>query len=96
MKTEEGRLKDQIKAHLASIKAYRFMPVQMGYGATTLDFLCCIKGRFVGIEAKAPGKKPTRRQELCIEEILAAGGIAFWTDSFRHYKIAMYQNDLLL
>ena len=45
------------------------MPVQVGYGATTLDYLgfCC--GLGFAIEAKRPGGKPTIRQQFVIENI---------------------------
>jgi hypothetical protein len=77
MKDPEAKLKDEVKAWL-SLNAYTYMPVPAGYGAQTLDFLCCINGRFVGIETKAPGKVPTPRQEACMRAIRAAGGIAVW------------------
>lgn len=92
MKTEEGRLKDYVKKQLDLLHAYRYMPVPSGYGQQTLDFLCCIDGRFIGIETKAEGKEPTARQSLCIEEIKAAGGIAFWCDSAPSFMLAMKEH----
>lgn len=41
------------------------------------DIVCCLKGRFVAIEVKQPGKNPTPLQALKMEKISAAGGIAF-------------------
>lgn len=82
MLTPEGRIKRQLRSYLKSIGAYRFSPVQMGLGQTTLDELCCIGGRFVGIEVKAEGKIPTPRQLLTMKEIRRAGGIAVWGDSY--------------
>jgi hypothetical protein len=79
--SEEGNLKKTARIYLKRLGAYRFSPVQMGYGAATIDDLCCIHGRFVGIEYKTKGRKPTPRQELCMKEIIAAGGAAFWCDS---------------
>jgi hypothetical protein len=87
MKTEEGRLKDKIKKHLTALGAYRFMPVQFGYGTQSVDFLCCVKGRFLAIETKAEGKEPTPRQAQCLAEIKQAGGVAFWVDSFESYLL---------
>lgn len=52
----------------------------MGLGAATLDDLVCLRGRFIGIEYKAPGKVPTARQNLTMEQIRQAGGIALWGD----------------
>lgn len=56
------------------------MPVPYGYGASTLDYLICMRGRFIAIETKAPGKKPTDRQKMVIEQIRAAGGATFVID----------------
>ncbi len=75
--TPEGRVKAEIKAWLKAQGAYFFFPVQTGYGATTLDILCCLNGRFVGIECKAGFNKLTNRQSRVINEIRAAGGWAF-------------------
>jgi hypothetical protein len=88
--TEEGLLKIKVKRYLDQLpRMYRYMPVPHGYGTQTLDFLCCINGRFVGIETKAQGQKPTPRQEQCMKAIIAAGGAAFWADSFEGFLIAM-------
>ena len=45
------------------------MPVQTGYGSLTLDYLGSSRGRAFAIETKAPGKKPTMRQEAIIKEM---------------------------
>lgn len=75
--TPEGRVKKQIKEVLKKYGVYYHMPVQNGMGSPTLDFICCYRGIYLGIEAKAPGKKPTARQELTIKLIRDAGGTAF-------------------
>jgi hypothetical protein len=38
------------------------------------DFICCAKGRFLAIEAKAEGKVPTALQYMQLHKITAAGG----------------------
>jgi hypothetical protein len=81
MKGPEAKEKIKVRAYLKKRGAYRFSPVQMGIGASTLDDLVCLHGRFVGIEYKALGKRPTPRQELTIREIRMAGGIAIWGDT---------------
>ena len=53
------------------------MPVPSGYGKATIDYFCCVTGIFLGIEAKAPGEKPTARQEAVLEDIRRAGGSTF-------------------
>lgn len=75
--TPEGKVKKEIKQYLDSIGAYYFMPVQMGYGAKTVDFLVCVNGAFVAIEAKRPGKDATAFQKQTIAQVENAGGIAF-------------------
>jgi hypothetical protein len=75
--TPEGKLKAQVKAYLNERGAYWFMPIGVGYGSATVDFLCCIKGRFVAIETKTLPRKPTPRQFHCLNAVREAGGIAF-------------------
>jgi hypothetical protein len=65
------------------------MPVQSGLGAKTLDYLICIRGFFVGLEAKAPGKSYTPLQEVHKHEIEAAGGTVFLVDGPISLEIAM-------
>jgi hypothetical protein len=40
------------------------------------DLLVCLRGRFVGIEAKQPGESLRPRQRVVLHEIHAAGGVA--------------------
>ena len=77
MTTPEGRVKAEIKAWLKEQGAYLFMPVQSGYGASTIDILACLNGRFIGIEVKAGKNGPTARQKLTLDAIIKAGGLAF-------------------
>ncbi len=89
----EAKVKKEIKAWLDSLGAYWFMPVQTGMGINgTPDFLCCIQGRFLGIETKAPGKKPNPWQDREIARIRKAGGIAFWATSVEDAKQSMMAN----
>jgi hypothetical protein len=56
---------------------YYAMPIGTGYGNSGVpDFLCCINGHFVAIEAKAGRGVPTALQEKNLREIDKAGG---WT-----------------
>ena len=85
--TPEGAVKKKIREYLDEIGAYHFMPVQMGMGARTLDILCCVQGRFIGIEVKRPGiTDPSPLQRITIKKIADAGGVAFTTDSFERAK----------
>jgi len=69
-----------IKVLNAYPESYWFMPVPYGYGKSTLDFLICHYGLFIGIETKTQNGVPTPRQELIIKEISDAGGEAFVID----------------
>lgn len=47
----------------------------------TPDILAVISGRFVAIEVKRPGGKPSKLQLAQLKRIEAAGGVAFVADS---------------
>ncbi len=83
--TPEGRVKAKVKKALDKLgtDCWRFMPVQTGFGSPALDFLLSIRGRFVAIETKAPGKVLTPLQEQTKAAIEAAGGIVLvvWDES---------------
>jgi hypothetical protein len=55
--------------------------VQMGLGERTIDCLGCYRGRFFGIETKAPGKVPTLLQKRTLAIMRAAGALVFVIDS---------------
>jgi hypothetical protein len=76
----EEKVKAAVKKVLLKYGAYWHMPVQNGFGAPSLDLICCLKGKYFAIETKAPGKKPTPRQETTIAAIRAAGGKVFVID----------------
>jgi hypothetical protein len=79
--TPEGKVKKTVSALLRSVPdLYYFMPVPSGYGESTLDYLGCYKGQFFAVETKAPGKKPTDRQNMMIERMRKAGGTVFIID----------------
>jgi hypothetical protein len=78
--TPEGRIKAMVRRRLDKEfgdTCYRFMPVQMGYGASTLDFLLCVNGKFIAIETKTnqPGSGLTERQKAVMSFITLAGGL---------------------
>jgi len=75
--TPEAKVKKKVKAVLESLGAYYTMPVAGVFGRSGVpDILCCINGRFVGIECKANGGKTTRLQDSNLDAICKAGGIA--------------------
>lgn len=80
--TPEGRVKRAIKKVLDQHKTlYSFMPVPSGFGKSSLDYVLCVGGVFVAIEAKAPGKKLTPRQKTIKGQIERAGGTVFVIDN---------------
>lgn len=75
--TPESRVKAKIKDVLAKYNVYYAMPVGSMYGNSGVpDFLCCVKGHFLAIEAKAgKGKgKTTALQDKNLHLIERAGG----------------------
>jgi hypothetical protein len=75
--TPEAAVKAKVRKILQSHKVYHFMPAANGYGRVGIpDFICCVNGKFLGIECKAGGNKPTALQKLEIEAIIEAGGTA--------------------
>ena len=95
--TPEGKVKEKIKAYLKEVGAWYYMPVQNGMGVVGIpDLVCCYKGYFVGIETKAPKKKPTTKaqrwkkatanQQRRLTEIRDAGGYAIVADDLQQAK----------
>lgn len=79
--TPERKVKKKVIEILKAAGAYYAMPVATGFGnAGVPDILCCHKGRFIAIECKANGGKPTRLQIANLESILRAGGTALVID----------------
>lgn len=86
--TPEGKIKklvnkmlDEFVVDLASPQLYRYWPVPSGFGESSLDCIVCYYGVFMAIETKAPGKKPTPRQQDCMMRMRCAGGIVHVVDS---------------
>jgi hypothetical protein len=82
--TPEGRTKARIKRLLASRGVWFYMPVQGGFGATELDFICAARRGAVWevffIEAKRAGESPTERQWTIIRRHHEAGRTVFVCD----------------
>lgn len=76
--TPEAKVKAKIKAILKAHGVYYAMPIGTGLGNSGVpDFLCCVNGRFLAIEAKAGRGKLTALQEKNLREIKQAGGWTF-------------------
>ena len=75
--TPEAKVKEKIKKILKEHNVYFAMPMGTGYGNSGVpDFLCCVGGHFLAIEAKAGKGIPTALQEKNMRDIKAAGGTA--------------------
>jgi len=75
--TPEAKVKAKIKVILKVYDIYYAMPIGTGYGNSGVpDFLCCVRGRFLAIEAKAGKGKTTALQDKNIKQIIASGGLA--------------------
>jgi len=73
--TPEAKVKAKIKAILKAHNIYYAMPIGTGYGNSGVpDFLCCVNGKFVAIEAKAGKGQPTMLQIKNLDAVNAAGG----------------------
>jgi len=82
--TPEGKVKHAIKKVLDANKVWYYCPMQNGFGKVGIpDFICCFNGKFLAIEAKAPGKMYTLtpNQQNRIKEIIAHGGWTIVTDN---------------
>lgn len=88
MSTPEQKVKAAIKKELETrgfwragavepetVRGWFYMPVSNGMGVHGIpDFMCCMDGMLLGIEAKAPKGTPTANQLQRHKEIRAAGG----------------------
>ena len=75
--TPEGKVKAKVVKILREEGVYYFFPATHGYGRSGVpDVICCVAGKFLGIECKAGTTKPTALQVHEIEQIRSAGGVA--------------------
>lgn len=75
--TPEAKVKAKVVKILKERGVYYFYPVTGGFGRSGIpDIICCINGKFLAIECKAGKNKPTPLQEMEMQKIKDAGGIA--------------------
>lgn len=73
--TPESKVKAKIKDLLTKYNVYYAMPIGTMYGNSGVpDFLCCVRGHFLAIEAKAGKGKTTALQDKNLHLIERAGG----------------------
>lgn len=84
MATPEGQVKAMIsralKPWIDRGEVWKLMPVPSLYSSRSIDYILCAGGRFIGIEAKKPGGKPTALQIETMRRIREAGGLTFVVD----------------
>ena len=74
--TPEAKVKAKIKKILKDHGVYYAMPIGTGYGNSGVpDFLCCVNGHFLAIEAKAGKGTTTALQEKNLRQIAEAKGL---------------------
>ena len=75
---KEQDLINAVKAYLKTIPHLFFYKAHGGYYGTAgiPDIIICYHGRFIALECKCKGKKPTTLQQLTIDRINKVGGIA--------------------
>ena len=89
--TKEQDIQTSIMNYISSIGGLplKFNNIGIYAKAGVSDIIACIKGRFVSIEVKRPGKKPTQLQENFIKAVNIVGGLGFWADSLDEVKIKL-------
>ncbi len=79
--TPEKKIKDKVTSVLKAAGVYHFFPATHGYGRSGVpDIVGCVNGRFLGIECKANGNKPTALQVRELESIRRSNGVAVVVD----------------
>ena len=83
----EKRIENEIKKYLRSINAYVIKHHGNAFSQVGVpDLLVCHRGKFYGIEVKAPDGEPTELQLYNIKQIIKAGGEAFVADNLQTVK----------
>lgn len=89
--TPEKKVKNKVKKILDELGAYHFFPATGGYGASGVpDIIACYKGKFIGIECKANGNKPTALQQKHLRDISVNGGISLVVDEDNIHMLKFY------
>ena len=68
--TPEKKVKEKVKKILKELICYYCMPATGGYGSSGVpDIIVSYRGKFIGIECKANGGKPTALQKKHLTDI---------------------------
>lgn len=85
---KEKTITNQILKHLKSCpECFAFKEHGGMYSTAGIpDIICCYKGKFVAFEVKTKKGKLSKLQEVMIERIRQAGGVAFKVTSIQEVK----------
>ena len=85
---KEQDIQTKIIEYISSIGGIAIKQNEFGIYAKAgvSDIIACVKGKFIAIEVKKPGNKPTPLQTNFINAINEIGGIAFWADNLIDVK----------
>ena len=79
--TPEKRVKVKVCHKLKEMGAYYLYPSTGGYGDSGVpDIIACLSGKFIAIECKANGNKPTKLQIKNLLDINKSKGVAIVVD----------------
>lgn len=94
---KEQDIQDKIMDYIKSIGGLpvKFNNIGIYAKAGVSDILACIRGRFVAIEVKKQGGKPSALQLNFIDAINSIGGVAFWADNLQDVKDKLKRANLI-
>ena len=94
--TKEGEIKQHIKKILNDLEVWYCMPTTAGFGRSGVsDFICCVNGRFLAIEAKRGDLQPTALQKRELDRISKSGGGAIVVNGANIDKFEMYMKKII-
>lgn len=84
----EDWVKDRIKDILKARDIYYFMPSANRFGKSGIpDFICCCRGIFIAIEAKATDPDPSEQQGVQMGLMEKAGGMTMLVNQYNLPKL---------
>ena len=92
----ETKVQKQIQSYLKSIGAYEFqVHGELYMKAGIPDIICCLNGRFIGIEVKDGNNVPSELQLAHGRQIVKAGGIFGVCYNVEDVKKLLEDNNLI-
>jgi Holliday junction resolvase len=93
--TPETKVKDKVVKVLKAEGVYYFFPATFGMGRSGVpDIIGCVQGKFLAIECKAGGNKPSVLQQRELHAINTAGGVAVVINEDNIDEVALIINAL--